>query len=101
MFSPGSKERIPVELVPKSVADPYAKASPFRRRDSQSGETSEKTNTAVTFPFCPSIFEIPSLQGIKVSQLVAGGRSSFALTATGRVLGWGANEYGYALLISL
>ncbi|KAJ3908556.1 regulator of chromosome condensation 1/beta-lactamase-inhibitor protein II [Lentinula edodes] len=94
MSSPDSKERIPVELVPRSVADPYAKASPFRRRDSQSGVTSEKTNTAVTLPFCPSIFEIPSLQSIKVSQLVAGGRSSFALTATGRVLGWGANEYG-------
>ncbi|KAJ3773826.1 regulator of chromosome condensation 1/beta-lactamase-inhibitor protein II [Lentinula raphanica] len=92
--SPQSKERIPVELVPKSVKDPYAKASPFRRRNSDTEETAEKNRPAVSFPFSPNIFEIPSLQGIKLSQLVAGGRSSFALTSTGRVLGWGANEYG-------
>ncbi|KAJ3795050.1 regulator of chromosome condensation 1/beta-lactamase-inhibitor protein II [Lentinula aff. detonsa] len=86
-----SKERIPVELVPKSIADPYARASPFKRGTFES--TPEKT-TAALLQFCPDIFEIPSLQGIKISQLIAGGRSSFALTSTGRVLGWGANEYG-------
>ncbi|KAF9065313.1 regulator of chromosome condensation 1/beta-lactamase-inhibitor protein II [Rhodocollybia butyracea] len=90
---PQSKERIPVELVPKSIADPYAKASPFKRATPDSEGTSKKTNPT-PLPFCPNLFEIPSLQGVKLSQLVAGGRSSFALTSTGQVLGWGANEYG-------
>jgi alpha-tubulin suppressor-like RCC1 family protein len=43
---------------------------------------------------CPFIYEIPSLVGIRMRQLVAGGRSSFAVTDSGRVLGWGANEFG-------
>ncbi|KAE9406370.1 RCC1/BLIP-II [Gymnopus androsaceus JB14] len=90
---PSSKEHIPVELVPKSIADPYAKASPFKRRPSEPEETKEIPKST-SFPFCTAIFEIPSLKGIKLTKLVAGGRSSFALTSTGRVLGWGANEYG-------
>ncbi|KAJ4488156.1 RCC1/BLIP-II [Lentinula aciculospora] len=93
-YSPQSKERISVELVPKSIADPYAKASPFKRQNSEPEGNAGKTDSVTTLPFCPNFFEIPSLQGIKLSQLVAGGRSSFALTSTGRVLGWGSNEYG-------
>ncbi|KIK59718.1 hypothetical protein GYMLUDRAFT_168962 [Collybiopsis luxurians FD-317 M1] len=88
--SPQSKKRTFVELVPKSVSDPYAKASPFKRPVSEP----EQDATKISFPFCANIFEIPSLKNIKLSKLVAGGRSSFALTSTGRVLGWGANEYG-------
>jgi alpha-tubulin suppressor-like RCC1 family protein len=44
--------------------------------------------------FCPHLFEIPILKGVEVVQVEAGGRSSFVRTANGRVLGWGANEYG-------
>ncbi|EEB92048.1 hypothetical protein MPER_09498 [Moniliophthora perniciosa FA553] len=58
-----------------------------------SKQTESESNLLSTW-FCPTIFEIPSLKDIKIDQLVAGGRSSFALTNTGRVLGWGANEYG-------
>ena len=33
------------------------------------------------------------MQGVKADQVAAGERSSFA-RVSGRVLGWGANEYG-------
>jgi hypothetical protein len=39
----------------------------------------------------------PALRGVKVVQIAAGARSSFVRTDTGRVLGWGANDYGYVI----
>ena len=45
--------------------------------------------------FSDSLFEIPALKEVKVSQIAAGLRSSHANTDAGRVLGWGANEFGY------
>ncbi|KAF5391339.1 hypothetical protein D9757_002046 [Collybiopsis confluens] len=87
-----TKARIPVELVPKSVIDPFSRASPFKR--SNLTPNPEQATIHIDLPFCPNVFEIPSLKGINLSKVVAGGRSSFALTSTGRVLAWGANEYG-------
>uniref|UniRef100_A0A0W0FU55 Uncharacterized protein n=1 Tax=Moniliophthora roreri TaxID=221103 RepID=A0A0W0FU55_MONRR len=83
-------ETVTVELVPKYIVDPYAKSAPSTRASKQT----EREHNFLSTWFCPTIFEIPSLKDIKIDQLVAGGRSSFALTKTGRVLGWGANEYG-------
>ncbi|KAK1232984.1 hypothetical protein PQX77_003898 [Marasmius sp. AFHP31] len=87
-----------IELIPKSLADPYAKSTPAIRESKKDGTNSEKNILSQvddsSIGFCPTAFEIPSLKGLKVKQLVAGGRTSFALTETGRVLGWGANEFG-------
>ncbi|KAH7107370.1 RCC1/BLIP-II [Auriculariales sp. MPI-PUGE-AT-0066] len=45
--------------------------------------------------FCSDLYEIPSLREVKVAQAVAGGRSSFVRTVSdGRVLAWGANDFG-------
>ncbi|KAF9264847.1 RCC1/BLIP-II [Marasmius fiardii PR-910] len=94
----GGSQTMTVELVPKSVADPYAKSSPSTRESKKKNEGAEQDLESQiddsSIRFCPSVFEIPSLKGIKLKQLVAGGRTSLALTETGRVLGWGANEYG-------
>ncbi|KAG2077976.1 RCC1 BLIP-II [Suillus decipiens] len=93
-----SSSRTPVELVPRSVADPFAKASPFPRSVASSVPPSTSTNIDGIddqhIRFSDALFEIPSLQGIKVSQIAAGGRTSFVITDSGRVLGWGANEFG-------
>ncbi|KAF9227858.1 RCC1/BLIP-II [Gyrodon lividus] len=92
-----SPSRISVELIPQSVADPHAKRSPFSR-DSVPPTASVLDNTIRIndhhIRFCDALFEIPSLKGIKVSQIAAGGQSSFVNTDLGRVLGWGANEHG-------
>lgn len=40
------------------------------------------------------LFEIPALNGIRISQIATGSRTSFARTFDGSVLGWGANEFG-------
>ncbi|KAG1826948.1 regulator of chromosome condensation 1/beta-lactamase-inhibitor protein II [Suillus subaureus] len=93
-----SPSRIPIELVPRVVADPFATASPFSRSVASSVPPSTFTNTDGIddqhIRFSDALFEIPSLQGIKVSQIAAGGRTSFVITDSGRVLGWGANEFG-------
>ncbi|THU99335.1 RCC1/BLIP-II [Dendrothele bispora CBS 962.96] len=94
LSSPGSNAPKPVELIPKSVADPYAKASPFKRESSSSIVQEDYKLDDTSVKNCPTVFEIPSLRDVKISSLKAGGRSSFALTDSGRVLGWGANEYG-------
>ncbi|EJD52889.1 RCC1/BLIP-II [Auricularia subglabra TFB-10046 SS5] len=45
--------------------------------------------------FCDKLFDVPALSEVKAAQVVAGDRSSFVRTAQeGRVLAWGANEYG-------
>lgn len=76
-------QAVSVQLVPKSLAG-------------QSGNATEpegwKEND--TIRFCPYAFEIPALAGIPFEQISAGARSSFARTSTGKVLGWGANDYG-------
>ncbi|KAJ8078596.1 hypothetical protein PM082_012879 [Marasmius tenuissimus] len=91
-------ETATIELIPKSLADPYAKSTPAIRESKKDGTNPEKNILSQvddsSIGFCPTAFEIPSLKGLKVKQLVAGGRTSFALTETSRVLGWGANEFG-------
>lgn len=48
-----------------------------------------------TIGFCDRLFEVPALRGVDVGQIAAGDRTSFIVTRRdGRVLGWGANEYG-------
>ncbi|KAF9009392.1 regulator of chromosome condensation 1/beta-lactamase-inhibitor protein II [Cyathus striatus] len=92
-----SAAQFQVELVPKSVRDPYSKASRAARLT-----TSEPTPTSnilsaiddISVHFCPILFEIPVLRGVNIMQLAAGRKTSFARTSAGRVLGWGANEYG-------
>jgi len=89
------RSRVTLELVPRSVADPYAKTSPLPRESSPT-VASEHLNVIDDrhIRFSDALFEIPSLRGVKVSQIAAGGRSSFVNTSSGRVLGWGANEHG-------
>ncbi|KAH9171455.1 RCC1/BLIP-II [Lactarius sanguifluus] len=47
-----------------------------------------------TLDFSDRFFEVPALRGIRAVQIAAGARSSFVRTDAGRVLGWGANDYG-------
>jgi alpha-tubulin suppressor-like RCC1 family protein len=89
---------VEVELIPKSVADPYAKLS----RTNRASPAPIMSDNLVgiddsSIRFCPYFFEIPILKGVDITQVAAGGRSSFARTTSGRVLGWGANEYGYEI----
>ncbi|GBE82398.1 regulator of chromosome condensation 1/beta-lactamase-inhibitor protein II [Sparassis latifolia] len=97
-----SHTRLPIELTPKSISDPYAKATPAIRRtasalseDTGSVKAVDLTNLDdSTIRFSDKLFEVPALRGVHVDRIAAGGRTSFVKTSTGRVLGWGANEYG-------
>jgi hypothetical protein len=93
-----SPSRVPVELVPRAVADPFTKASPFSRASLPFAPLATSSNLDGIedqhIRFSDSLFEMPSLKGVKVSQIATGSRSSFVLTDSGRVLGWGANEFG-------
>ncbi|EIW60539.1 RCC1/BLIP-II [Trametes versicolor FP-101664 SS1] len=100
---PHKHPRIPLELTPKSIADPYAKASPAIRPSSSLARSSEalvgKEAVAAglddaNIRFSDKLFEVPALKGVNVDRVATGGRSSFVKTAAGKVLGWGANEFG-------
>jgi alpha-tubulin suppressor-like RCC1 family protein len=91
----------PLELIPKSVADPCAKLSPFARASLSKSTLFGSNVNDSTIRFCTNLFEIPALRDVKAVQIAAGGRSSFIRTQSGKVLGWGANEYGLALPSSL
>lgn len=100
---PHKHPRIPLELTPKSIADPYAKASPAIRPASSPARSSEALvgKEAVdaglddaNIRFSDRLFEVPALKGVRVDRVATGGRSSFVKTAAGKVLGWGANEFG-------
>lgn len=83
------------DLIPKATADPYAKSTPAIRRTSEFTE-SKPTGPVIddsSIHFSDKLFEVPALTGVKVDRIAAGARSSFALSR-GRVLGWGANEFG-------
>ena len=95
--------RVRLELTPKSIADPYAKASPAIRPATSSPRLSEafvgKEAVAAgvedgSVRWSDRLFEVPALRGVQVARAVAGGRSSFVKTSSGKVLGWGANEFG-------
>lgn len=82
-----------IELTPKSQLDPFSNASPFTRASDQPEEQSKPHKVV------PLLYEIPSLRGIPIAKAVAGDRSSYVLTKEGgRVLAWGANEYGCVMI---
>ncbi|KAJ3504015.1 hypothetical protein NLJ89_g8163 [Agrocybe chaxingu] len=84
-----------VELIPKSLADPFINSSRAPRAV-PTAFTSDNL-TAVddkNIRFCSHLFEIPVLRGVEAAQIAAGSKSSFVRTPTGRVLAWGANEHG-------
>ncbi|KZP20852.1 RCC1/BLIP-II protein [Athelia psychrophila] len=93
-----ASERTEVELIPKAVLDPYAKSTPYSRPaaaavgDAPSGALQAYDDGNLRFS--DTFFEIPGLKGIAMTQVLAAGRTSFAKTDSGRVLGWGANDYG-------
>ncbi len=82
-----------VELLPKALSDPYANSTPAIRIGTAVKE--EKKDDDSNIRYCDMVFEVPSLKGVEIAQVVAGDRASYVRTAkTGRVLSWGANEYG-------
>jgi alpha-tubulin suppressor-like RCC1 family protein len=84
-----------VELIPKSLADPFINSSRAARTTSTAFASDNLSNIDdKSVRFCPHLFEIPILRGVEAAEIAAGGRSSFVRTSDGRVLGWGANEYG-------
>lgn len=89
-----------IDLVPKTVADPYGNASRSSRNGSPNFGTgvdfSDLDDTSIRF--CPKIYEVPALQGVSAIQIAAGARTSFLRTKDGRVLAWGANQYGCVAL---
>ncbi|KAL5490451.1 hypothetical protein ACEPAI_5284 [Sanghuangporus weigelae] len=95
-----STNRIAVDLVSKAVTDSYANISRTKRIVAPTTEELEQESAPSepeepSIRYCDRLFEVPSLKGIKIAQAVAGARSSFVRTeADGRVLAWGANEYG-------
>lgn len=100
-------ERVEVELTPKSIADPYARASPTTRQkpvpgdaplpteQDRTGEQEHPQASDKHIRFCDTLFEVPALRDVQIGRIAAGARSSYVLTTSGRVLGWGANEFGY------
>jgi alpha-tubulin suppressor-like RCC1 family protein len=93
--------RLDVELTPRAIADPYAKSSRYARDPSPSGAAAAAPTTLLpidaddtALKFSDRFFEVPALRDVRVVQIAAGARSSFVRTDTGRVLGWGANDYG-------
>lgn len=90
--------RLDVELTPRAIADPYAKSSRYARDPSPSAAAPtallpiDADDTALRFS--DRFFEVPALRDVRVVQIAAGARSSFVRIDTGRVLGWGANDYG-------
>ncbi|KAH0584302.1 putative E3 ubiquitin-protein ligase HERC4 [Termitomyces sp. J132] len=86
-----------VELIPKSLADPFANSS--RATHSSPVPTASEKLLGIddsNIRFCTNFFEIPALKGIQMAQIAAGGRTSFSRTPDGRVLSWGANDFGQA-----
>ncbi|EMD38580.1 hypothetical protein CERSUDRAFT_113764 [Gelatoporia subvermispora B] len=92
----GASSRVSLELTPKAIADPYSKSTPAIRRRVVETDVREDTPKPDdrTIRFSDKLFEVPALRGIQVDRIAAGSRSSFAKTTSGRVLGWGANEFG-------
>lgn len=87
--------RADVDLVPLSVQrarDPALRSAPAIRRKLPGEAPPEKAVDDIRW--CDRLFEVPAFKDIRVAQVAAGARSSFVRTEDGRVLGWGANEYG-------
>ena len=87
-----------VDLVPNVVRDPYALASP-RGRAPPPRQIIPNVVDPKDLEGCNVLFEIPALNEIRISQVATGSRTSFARTPDGRVLGWGANEFGSVISV--
>ena len=100
-LNPSSASRLHVELTPRAVADPYAKSSRYARESRPSATSLAPVSDNLVnvddtnLKFSDKFFEVPALRGVNVAQVAACSRSSFVRTDAGRVLGWGANDYGY------
>ena len=87
---------VPLELTPQTTRDaginPVMRNPDFYLTEAKLPDT---VNHGQTVGLCDRLFEVPALRGVGVQQAVAGDRTSFVVTRRdGRVLGWGANEYG-------
>ncbi|KAF8522125.1 RCC1 BLIP-II [Hysterangium stoloniferum] len=85
-----TSKRLPVELGTTLQRDSMITGRVDSSKEAMSSDPVNETQVG----FCDRLFEVPSLCGINVQQVAAGGRTSFARTTQGRVLGWGANEFG-------
>ncbi|KAI9508842.1 RCC1/BLIP-II [Russula earlei] len=97
LTSSSAVTRFHVELTPRAVVDPYARSSRYARESPSSASPVSENLVNVddtNLKFSDKFFEVPALRGVNVVQIAAAARSSFVRTDTGRVLGWGANEYG-------
>lgn len=87
-----------IELHPTITNDPLALTVAFMRRKKEKVDpipvqsVSDETRSAILNN--SALFEIPALRDLPVHKLVAGTRTSYALTKDNHVLGWGANDYG-------
>lgn len=91
------------ELTPKSIADPYVKSTPAIRGKTSTSQSASNEVTLLddsSIHFSDRLFEIPALKGVQVDKIATGSRSSFVKTSQGRVLGWGANDFGYVQVYS-
>ena len=96
-FSAGGVSRT-VDLVPDAVKDPYALSSP-RGRAQSTRQIIPNVAEPKDLEGCNVLFEIPALNGVRISQIATGSRTSFVRTSDGRVLGWGANEFGFVISV--
>jgi hypothetical protein len=87
-----------IDLAPDMAKDPYALSSP-RSRAPSLRQTVLNTAQPKDLEGCDVLFEIPALNGVRISQIATGSRTSFARTSDGRVLGWGANEFGSVISV--
>lgn len=87
-----------VDLTPDVVKDPYALSGP-RGRTPLARQAVPAAVEPRDLAGCNILFEIPALRGIRISQIATGSRTSFARTFDGRVLGWGANEFGFVISV--
>lgn len=87
-----------IDLVPDVVKDPYSLSSPRGRAPAPRQIISDAAEPK-DLEGCNVSFEIPALNGVRISQIATGSRTSFVRTSDGRVLGWGANEFGFVISI--
>jgi alpha-tubulin suppressor-like RCC1 family protein len=95
---PGAAAGEELELVPDSILreqNPELRSAPAMVVRSPGSPKPSKPVVEDDVRFAnAALQEIPALRGIKIAQLTAGARSSLARTGDGRVLAWGANEFG-------
>lgn len=94
-FSTGGVSRT-IDLIPDVVKDPHA-LSGSRARAPFHRQIAPDVVQPKDLEGCNLLFEVPALGGVRISQIATGSRTSFARTSDGRVLGWGANEFGFVI----